>query len=141
MNWQRDGGRSSCCPVWAVGAIAFAATAGAILLGLLMLVGGYCFVLRVENGHLKRKTADQEQALKIQASTIEAQNAAVKSWQDAAKSNAALVGIAQHDAAVIALNGKREREELRNSLKFTGDCVSDVGTAAKRVGQTYRGSK
>ena len=114
---------------------------GALLLGLLLLVGGYCFVLRVENGHLKRKTADQEQALKIQASTIEAQNAAVKSWQDAAKSNAALAGIAQHDAAVIALNGKREREELRNSLKFTGDCISDVGTAAKRVGQTYRGSK
>lgn len=114
---------------------------GAILLGLLLLVGGYCFVLKIENGHLKRKTADQEQALKIQASTIEAQNAAVKSWQQAALSNAALAGIAQHDAALIALNGKRERDDLRKNLKFTGDCNSDVGTASKRVGEIHSGGR
>jgi hypothetical protein len=111
---------------------------GTVLLGLLMLVGGYCVMLRVQNGHLARKTADQEQALKIQASTIEAQNAAVASWQKAAESNAALARIAQHDAAVIALNGKAERENLRRDLKFTGNCAADVGTAAKRIGQAYR---
>ena len=114
---------------------------GAILLALLLLIGGYCAWLKIENGHLARKVTYQEKTLAIQTSTIEAQNAAVSSWQDAAKSNAALAGIAQHDAAVIAANGKAERDALRNILKFTGNCVTDVGTAAKRVGQTYRGNK